>query len=318
MENIEHKYVSVNGINMHVAESGEGPVVLLLHGFPELWYSWRHQITFLASHGYRAVAPDLRGYGDSLSGVDLNDSSKFSIHHVVGDLIALLHGVGVAEEEKVFVVGHDWGAIIAWYLCMFRNDKIKALVNLSVPFIPRDPNLDLVQQLRATRGDDYYVVRFQEPGDIEAELAKIDIRTVMKRFFSTGRTLNFPRGEGFGDSPVVDSSWLTDTDLDYFASKFKETGFTGGINYYRALPLTWELTAAWDKAKVAVPTKFVMGDEDLVYYMPGMKDYIHNGGFQRDVPMLKESIVIKGVAHFIQQEIPEEINNHIYDFFQKF
>ncbi|GAA0175939.1 hydrolase [Lithospermum erythrorhizon] len=318
MDKIEHKFVSVNGINMHVAELGEGPVVLFLHGFPELWYSWRHQIMFMASHGYKAIAPDLRGYGDSMGGVDLNDISKFTIHHLVGDLVALLDGIGVGEEEKVFVVGHDWGAIIAWYFCLFRSDKIKALVNLSVPFIPRDPNMDLVQQLRAAFGDDYYVVRFQEPGDIEAELAKIDIKTVMKRFFSTGRTLNFPKGEGFGDSPVVSSSWLTDEDLDYYATKFKETGFTGGVNYYRALHKTWELTAPWQNAKVVVPTKFVMGDEDLVYYMPGMKDYVHNGRFEKDVSMLKEKIVLKGITHFIQQVIPDEINHHILNFFQKF
>ncbi|XP_027127276.1 epoxide hydrolase 3-like isoform X3 [Coffea arabica] len=162
MDKIEHKNVSVNGINMHIAELGEGPLVLFLHGFPELWYSWRHQILFLASHGYRAVAPDLRGYGDT-TGAPVNDSSKFSPLHIVGDLIALTQAIA-PDQEKVFVVGHDWGAFIAWHLCLFRPDKVRALVNLSVAFFPRNPSCSLVESLRSAYGDDYYVCRFQNLG----------------------------------------------------------------------------------------------------------------------------------------------------------
>ncbi|KAJ0559998.1 putative soluble epoxide hydrolase [Helianthus annuus] len=159
MEGIEHKTISVNGLNIHIAEKGQGQLVLFLHGFPELWYSWRHQIVYLADHGYRAVAPDLRGYGDT-TGVPVDDHTKFTIYHVVGDLIGLLDAI-TSEGEKVFVVGHDWGAFVAWHLCMFRPDRVKALVNLSVPFIPWDPMGDMVQMLRAACGEDHYVVRFQ-------------------------------------------------------------------------------------------------------------------------------------------------------------
>ncbi|MFS7943621.1 putative alpha/beta hydrolase-1 [Helianthus anomalus] len=223
MEGIEHKTISVNGLNIHIAEKGQGQLVLFLHGFPELWYSWRHQIVYLADlcstgtpfmwpypsrvlvgdgntmgtrwgrflnvsnvgdfcrssfpyrprtpipypfqcylvadHGYRAVAPDLRGYGDT-TGAPVDDHTKFTLYHVVGDLIGLLDAI-TSEGEKVFVVGHDWGAFVAWHLCMFRPDRVKALVNLSVPFIHWDPMGDMVQSLRAAYGEDHYVVRFQ-------------------------------------------------------------------------------------------------------------------------------------------------------------
>jgi pimeloyl-ACP methyl ester carboxylesterase len=157
MEGIEHRTVKVNGINMHIAEKGQGPVILFLHGFPELWYSWRHQIVALASLGYRAVAPDLRGYGDTDAPAE---PASYTSLHVVGDLVALLDTIA-ADQDKVFVVAHDWGAIIAWYLCLYRPDKVKALLNLSVAFTPRNPTRKPLESLRALYGDDYYICRFQ-------------------------------------------------------------------------------------------------------------------------------------------------------------
>ena len=155
MEGIQHRTVQANGINIHFAEKGQGPIILFLHGFPEFWYSWRHQIHALASLGYRAVAPDLRGYGDSEAPADVNSYTCF---HLVGDLIGLLDAIAA---DKVLVVGHDWGAIIAWYLCLFRPDRVKALVNLSVAFHPRNPMNKPLESFRALYGDDYYICRFQ-------------------------------------------------------------------------------------------------------------------------------------------------------------
>ncbi|KAI3713620.1 hypothetical protein L1987_72203 [Smallanthus sonchifolius] len=134
--------------------------VLLIHGLPELWYSWRHQILFLADHGYRAVAPDLRGFGDT-TGAPINDPTKFTIHHLVGDTIGVIDAITKELGEKVFVVGHDWGAIIAWHLCLFRPDRVKGLVNMSVPFIPWTPDGDIVTMLRSAFGEDHYMTRFQ-------------------------------------------------------------------------------------------------------------------------------------------------------------
>lgn len=155
MEKIEHSTVPTNGINMHIASIGTGPTVLMIHGFPGLWYSWRHQLLFFGSRGYRAIAPDLRGYGDSDAPPSI---SSYTVLHIVGDLIGLLDHLGI---DQVFLVGHDWGATIAWHLSLFRPDRIKALVNLSVAFIPRNPTIRIVEGLRALYGDELYICRFQ-------------------------------------------------------------------------------------------------------------------------------------------------------------
>ncbi|VFQ61059.1 unnamed protein product [Cuscuta campestris] len=325
MEKITHTTVAVNGINMHVAESGEEgqPLVLFLHGFPELWYSWRHQIRFLGARGYRAVAPDLRGYGGT-TGPPNDDPSKFTLFHVVGDLVALLKAVA-PDQDKVFVVGHDWGAVVAWHLCQMRPEKVRALVILSVHHLPRDPHLNLVDLLRGIYGDDHYMNRYQEAGEIEAELAPIGVKECMKNFmaFRKRGPFYFPKGKGFsantdGSTATPLPSWLSEEDLDYYAAQFEKTGFTGGINYYRALKLDWELSAPWSDAKVMVPTIFMVGEEDLAYNIPGAKEYIHNGGFKEVVPLLEDIVVLKGVAHYINQEAPEEVNNLIYNFIKKF
>ncbi|XP_072959332.1 epoxide hydrolase 1-like [Typha angustifolia] len=315
LEGIAHRTVEVNGIRIHVAEKGEGPVVLLIHGFPELWYTWRHQIHGLAARGYRAVAPDLRGYGDSDAPLG---AAAYSVFHVVGDLIALIDALG---QDKVFVVGHDWGALTAWSLCMFRPDKVKALVNLSVPFSPRNPTRKPVEFLRSVYGDDYYICRFQEPGEIEEEFGRLGTTWVLKKFLTyyTPGPLYIPK-EGWGspDDQIILPPWLSEDDIKYYASKFDKTGFTGPLNYYRSLNLNWEFTEPWTGAHILLPTKFIVGDKDLTYNAPGMKDFIDKGGFKKYVPHLEEVVVMKGVGHFINEEKPDEITDHIYNFIKKF
>ncbi|EOA32421.1 hypothetical protein CARUB_v10015695mg [Capsella rubella] len=323
MEGIDHRMVSVNGITLHIAEKGpkEGPVVLLLHGFPDLWYTWRHQITGLSSLGYRAVAPDLRGCGDSDSPESFSD---YTYLKVVGDLIALLDSVA-GDQEKVFLVGHDWGAIMGWFLCLFRPEKIKGFVCLSVPYIPRNPSVKPVQWLKAMFGDDYYVCRFQEPGKIEQEFASSDLRILLGNIF-TGRPLGpaiLPKNNPLGKNPNLNSKnielpkWFSKEGLDFYASKFEKTGFLGGLNYYRALDLSWEHTAPWTGAKIQVPVKFMTGDFDTVYTTPGVKEYIHGGGFAANVPNLQEIVVIQDAGHSVNQEKPQEVTAHINDFFIK-
>ncbi|KAK6941017.1 Alpha/beta hydrolase fold-1 [Dillenia turbinata] len=318
MEKIDHKMVKVNGINMHVAEVGEGPsAILFIHGFPELWYTWRHQMLSLSSLGYRAIAPDLRGYGDT----DAPPSpADYTALHIVGDLVGLLDLLGL---DQVFVVGHDWGAAIAWYLCLFRPDRVKALVNLSVAFHPRNPMRKPIPTLRRFYGDDYYICRFQQPGEVEEEFARVDTARLIVKFLAnrSPRLMVVPKAIGFGgnpDKPVTLPPWLSEEDVKYYVSKFSQKGFTGGLNYYRAMDLNWELSAPWTGQQIKVPVKFIVGDLDLTYNTPGAKEYIHNGGFKRDVPFLQEVVVLKDAAHFINQERPEEVNQHIYDFIQKF
>ncbi|KAL3626540.1 hypothetical protein CASFOL_030089 [Castilleja foliolosa] len=317
MEKIEHKTIPVNGINMHVAELGQGPLVLFIHGFPELWYSWRHQMEFVAARGYRAAAPDMRGYGDT-TGAPIDDPSKFTMLHMVGDLISLLDTIA-PNEGKVFVVGHDWGAYVAWHLCLYRPDRVRALVNLSVPFNPWTPGMSPVEKFRSFYGDDHYICRFQEPGDIEADFEKVGPKEVLKNIFAfrTPGPFYFPKGKGFGYSGDR-APWLSEEELDYYVAKFEKTGFTGAVNYYRALDINHELNAPWCGAQVKVPAKFLIGDLDLTYHVPGTKDYIHKGGFKKFVPLLEDVVVLEGAAHFVNQERPDEINQHIFDFLEKF
>ncbi|WVZ61163.1 hypothetical protein U9M48_011078 [Paspalum notatum var. saurae] len=315
---IRHRTVEANGISMHVAEAGDAegggsPAVVFLHGFPELWYSWRHQMEHLAARGYRCVAPDLRGYGRTAAPPDV---ASYSAFHVVGDVVALL---------DVFVVGHDWGAIIAWYLCLFRPDRVTALVNTSVAFMRHifirsgDDPVKTTDFFNRIYGPTYYICRFQEPGVAEKEFSPANARRVMRQILCNRFT---SRGANSQPEPPAAEealpAWLTEADVDHFASEFERTGFTGAINYYRNMDRNWELAAAWADAKVRVPTRFIVGDGDLTYHYPGIQDYIHKGGFKADVPMLEDVVVLPGAGHFVQQERADEVSNHIVDFISKF
>ncbi|KZV39002.1 bifunctional epoxide hydrolase 2-like [Dorcoceras hygrometricum] len=318
---IQHKTVRVNGINMHIAEKGEGPVVLFLHGFPELWYTWRHQLAAFAALGYRAVAPDLRGFGDTDAPEEV---CSYSCLHIVGDIVELieylLRGGG---GDQVFVVAHDWGAMMGWYLCLFRPDLVKGFVSLTVPFRPRHPKMKPVEAMRAFFGEEYYMCRFQEPGKIESEIAKYGAEAVIKKILSDRKPgpPKLPKENPFGSDidQIKLPCWFKEEDLKYYATKYEQKGFTGALNYYRALDLNWELTAAWSGAKVRVPVKFIVGDVDMVYTTPGVKEYIHDGGgFKKDVPLLEDCIVMENTGHFINQERAQEIDAHIHDFIKKF
>ncbi|TKW21126.1 hypothetical protein SEVIR_4G182600v4 [Setaria viridis] len=317
---ITHRTLEVStGVRLHVAEAGPAgaPTVLLLHGFPELWYTWRHQMRALAAAGYRAVAPDLRGYGGS-DAPAVEEPGQYTAMHVVGDLVALLDALG---ERKVFVAAHDWGAVTAWSLCLFRPDRVRALVALSVAYTPRSAARRPVDGLRAIYGDEYYICRIQEPGAIEAEFKRLGTELVLRKFFSyrTPGPLIIPKtGWGSPDDQVPLPSWVTEEDLNYYTSEFERTGFTGGLNYYRALNRTWELTSSWTASEINVPVKFIIGDLDLTYHTPGIQDFIHKGGFKKFVPLLDDVVVMKDVGHFINEEKPKEVSEHIISFIKKF
>jgi len=314
---ITHRTVETNGIKMHIAEQGSGPVVLLIHGFPELWYSWRHQIPVLAEAGYHAVAPDMRGYGDTEAPLGAHNYTYF---HIVGDLIGLLDALGV---DKAFVVGHDWGSAVASHLCLFRPDRVTALVNLSVVLRPRDPTTKPTEKMKTVFGEGYYMCRFQEPGRAEEEFARYACATVLKKFLLTTRTDIFTASP---DKEIIDvletqptlPSWITEEEIQYFAKQFEKTGFTGGLNYYRVMDLNWELLGPWTGATITVPTKYIVGDKDLVYTTPGMKNFVHGGRLKKIAPFLEEVVVIEDGHHFIQQEKPNEVSDHILNFFGRF
>jgi pimeloyl-ACP methyl ester carboxylesterase len=169
MTEITHRFIETNGIRMHIAEAGQGPLVLLLHGFPESWYSWRHQLMALAQAGYHAVAPDQRGYGQTERPDQIEQYTQL---HLAGDLVGLLDALG---EQQTVVVGHDWGAIIAWDLALLRPDRVRGVVALSVPYAPRGP-MSILTAMRSMLGEEFYMAYFQQPGKAEAELER-DVRT---------------------------------------------------------------------------------------------------------------------------------------------
>ncbi|PIN16629.1 Soluble epoxide hydrolase [Handroanthus impetiginosus] len=251
---VNHHRIKTNGIWMHLAEKGSGPLVLLLHGFPENWFAWRHQIDFLGSHGEHVVAPDLRGYGDT--DAPLNPSS-YTWFHIVADLLGLLDYFAV---QKAFVVGADWGGCAAWYLSLMRPDRVKGIIALCVPFMPRFTTIKPLESFHQMFGDDYYVCQFQEAGRAERAFARYDCLTVMKKFMLINKTdqLTAPAGKEIVDyleTPSILPPWITEEELQVFADKFQESGFTGAFNYYRAFNLDWELLAPWQGSKITVPAK---------------------------------------------------------------
>jgi pimeloyl-ACP methyl ester carboxylesterase len=315
-----------NGIRLNVAEQGKGPVVLLCHGFPESWYSWRHQIGALAAAGFHAVAPDMRGYGksDRPEAID-----QYTIFHMIGDLVGLLDAL---EAPTAVIVGHDWGAAIAWQAARLRPDRFRAVVSLSVPFQPRRPVRPTTVMPR-TADAQFYQLYFQEPGVAEAEFERDPRMTVRSMLYGgsgegfaairaaavkSGATPGVgmvPRAGGMLQGPGAPATlpaWLSDADIDFYAAEFKRSGFRGPLNYYRNIDRNWELMAAFAGAKVTVPALYVAGDHDLVVAFPGMAEYLAN--LKQIVPELRSIQMLPGCGHWTQQERPNEVNAAILDF----
>lgn len=298
---------------MHVAEAGSGPVVLLLHGFPESWYSWRHQLTALADAGYHAVAPDQRGYGRTDAPTEID---AYTTLHLVGDVVGLMDALAAPTAA---VVGHDWGAPVAWHTALLRPDRVSAVVGLSVPFTPRGHRPPTVA-MRATLGERFYMVYFQAPGVADAELGR-DPRTTLRRLLysvsgeAPPRAPIVPEDGGFLDylqEPPGPMAWLSDADLDAYVEEYERTGFTGGLNWYRNLDRNWELTAAWHGAKVLPPAMFLAGDKDLAFTAPRARENLAR--MVEHVPDLRRTELVPGCGHWIQQERPDEVNKELVEF----
>ena len=309
---IRHRTIATNGIRMHVAEAGSGPLVVLLHGFPESWYSWRHQIPALADVGFRVVAPDQRGYG----GTDAPEAiPAYDIEHLSGDVVGLLDALG---EKTAVVAGHDWGAPVAWHCALAHPDRFRAVAALSVAYLPRSP-LPPLEMFRMLAGDNFfYIIYFQKPGVAEAELEH-DVRDTLRRFLyaASGDVTEppdfwqKPKDAKFLDGlpdPERLPAWLTEADLDFYTNEFRRSGFRGGLNWYRNMDRNWELTAHLAEAKVSQPALFVAGERDGVLMMAppdAMRPY---------VPNLRSVVLIPGCGHWTQQERPAEVNAALIEF----
>jgi pimeloyl-ACP methyl ester carboxylesterase len=295
--------VATNGIELGVRDEGEGRVVVLAHGFPELAHSWRHQVPVLVEAGYRVLAPDMRGFGASSRPSDVE---AYDVLTVGRDLIGLLDAVG---EDRAIFVGHDWGATVAWQLAITHPDRVMAVAGMSVPFAPRPPVAPM-SIFRRRLGDDFYQAWFQEPGAADEAFA----RNVRRTLTITGR-LDAPQewtaawASRSGD-PVTIAPWLTEDDLDVYAEAFERTGFTGGLNYYRNIDRNWALTEPFGERRIEQPAIFITGSEDLVRrFMPGR-------GMESWLTDLREHLVLDGAGHWIQQERPAEVNAALLRFLQ--
>ena len=313
MSDWTHKTIETNGITMHYVEQGEGPLVVLCHGFPESWYSWRHQIPALAEAGYHVVAPDQRGYGKTTQPEEIDQYTQF---HLVGDLVGLLDGLG---EEQAGVVGHDWGAPVAWNSALLRPDRFRAVAALSVPFGPPHPSISPMKGMKAMFGENFfYILYFQTPGVAEHELYK-DVRTTMLKLLygasgdsgrEPGMASPAPKRAGFLDQmkdPKELPPWLTEDDLDFFAAEFEEAGFFGGLNWYRNMDRTWSLMGAFAGSQIQQPALFVSGTRDLA--RPPMIE-----AMKANVPNLREIVWLEDCGHWTQQERPNEVNDALIGF----
>ena len=310
-DGITRRDVAANGITLHIAEMGQGPLVLLVHGWPELGYSWRHQMPALAAAGYHVVAPDMRGYGGSSAPRDID---AYAITDLVGDLVALVAALG---ETRAAVVGHDWGAMVAWSAALMRPDLFQAVAALSVPFRARHPAAPPLALLRADGRDNFYWFYFNREGVPEAEFER-DIPAAMRRVLvygsgdaPAGRALGLMVAPGGGfldgcDDPAVLPAWLTPADIEAYAAGFRRSGFRGGFNWYRNLDRNWALTAPFQGAKILPPALFIAGTHDgVINSKMGRK---HLEQMDAQVPQLRAKLLIDGAGHWIQQERPAEVN----------
>ncbi len=302
--------VQANGITLRITEMGHGPLVLLCHGWPELAYSWRHQLPLLARAGYHAVAPDMRGYGGSSAPQAVE---AYAITDLVGDMVALVAALG---EQRAAIVGHDWGAGVAWNAALMRPDLFPAVVAMSVPHRPRHPSAPPLALLRAAGMDDFYWFYFNREGVPEAEFER-GIVSALRRVLvhgsgdaprSAGMSLRVPQGQGFLDGsadPATLPGWLSEADIEVYAAAFRKTGFRGAFNWYRNIDRNWALTAPFQGATIRPPALFVAGTRDGVIASAMGRKHLEQLG--DSVPNLRAKVLIEGGGHWIQQERPAEV-----------
>jgi pimeloyl-ACP methyl ester carboxylesterase len=313
-------FIETNGVRLHLAAQGEGPLVLLLHGFPETSYSWRHQLGALSAAGFRAVAPDLRGFGRSSCPIE---AERYTALDIVGDLLGILDAL---DERQAVLVGSDWGATIAWQAALLRPDRFRGVVALGVPMMGRAP-IAPSRLFPQTEQAWFYTHYFAQPGLAEREFERDVAGALRKIYFAASGDVGprdrnspnpfgvVPRYQGLLDTlpePALPLAWLDASDLEVFAKAFEASGFVGGLNYYRNLDRNWELQAAFDGLLVQVPALYLIGERDTGLALPGMREIID--AMPKLVPNLRGSYVIPEAGHWLAQEAAQRVNSEIVDF----
>lgn len=322
MPQLTHRIVGANGIRVHVVEQGAGPLVILLHGFPECWYSWRHQLPALAGAGFRALAPDLRGYGRSDCP---QDRGKYTILDYIGDIVGLIDTLGV---DKVVIAGHDFGATIAWQAALMRPDKFRAVIGLSAPFRPRGFGTSVLPTTVMPQNDKavYYQLYLATP---RAEIGMEQNRrqTLRSLFYQmSGEALQaasptsadlgpgmIPRsGAALPENPPL-PRWITSAELDVYIEEFTRSGFRGPLSWYRNIDRSWELLGMTQGAEVTVPALYVTGDRDFV--AAANREFIPLQA--KFVPKLRRPLILPGCGHWTQQERATDVSAAMIDFLQQ-
>jgi pimeloyl-ACP methyl ester carboxylesterase len=317
MTTLTHRFVQTNGIRMHIAEQGAGPLVILCHGFPECWYSWRHQLSALAAAGFHAVAPDQRGFGQT----DCPESiTAYEMFQLCGDIVGLVQALG---ETRAIIVGHDFGSPVAYRCALLRPDMFHAVALLSVPFLQRSwQDIQPTKLMRLLAGEQiFYQEYFQTPGIADAELNADPRKTLLMMLYALSgdppaekRARPFlTRSEGFLDTlslPDTLPPWLSEQDLDVFAHEFERTGFSGGLNWYRNIDRAWECTPFLAGATLPQPTLFIGGERDSVVAIFGAAI----NAMETTVPRLYRKVLLPGAGHWLHQERPAEVNALLIEF----
>jgi pimeloyl-ACP methyl ester carboxylesterase len=311
--------IKVNSIDMRVAEAGaaDAPLILLAHGWPESWYSWRHQIPPLVEAGYHVVVPMMRGYGDTEAPEAVEE---YDIVHLAADMVGVLDA---SSAKTAIMVGHDWGAIVAWNTVLLHPERFTALIAMSVPYAGR-PERSPMDSWRETYGDNfYYILYHNEPGGVAEAEYDADPRGLLSRLYLSPTSpreapvITDPKRSAGGwigrlGAPKGLPDWLHAEDLDYVVAQFEHSGFRGGVNYYRNFHRNWEITAHLQDAKITIPTLFIAGSRDVV--IGGAPQGRLQGAMSRVVEDLRGVILVPDVGHWVQQEAPVETTAAMLEF----
>jgi pimeloyl-ACP methyl ester carboxylesterase len=321
MQERTFRQIETNGIRLRTVVEGKGPLVILLHGFPQCWYLWRHQIDPLVNAGFQVAVPDQRGYGGSDCPAEIE---AYDITHLTNDVVGIADALG---HKQFYLVGHDWGAIVAWYVVLLHKERVEALCNMSVPWPFPPPASWKVGGMTKQEnfGDSFwYIVYFQKPGVAEAELEANIRKSLRTIHFSvsgdapadavfTPKPASAPLLAGWIDPPSL-PAWMTEADLDYYEAQYKQSGFRGPINWYRNIDRNITLYPQLKDTKIEVPTLFLAGAKDIVLqFEAGWAEQLDSR-----IADLRGKVFIEGAGHWVQVERPAAVNTALLNFLKTF
>lgn len=315
---VRHRVLPINGIRMHVAEAGAGVPVILCHGFPHLWYSWRHQLPVLAEAGWRVLAPDLRGYGHTDAPTEVE---AYGSPQVCGDITALIDACGA---RRAVLVGLDFGAQLVWETALRHPDRLLGVIVLNNPYTGRPRHRPTETFATMAAQHFLHLHYFQRPGPADAELNADPSRFLSRIFWALSGDGSYfdvfghPAGTGYiqalPPAPPLPWPWLTAAEFAYYVTEFTRTGFTGGLNWYRAIDLRWAQSEALGSAPVQVPAFFLAGEKDVDIAGFSGRDPLDR--MRSLVPGLRELVLLPGAGHLVQMERPAAVNAHLLRFLE--